>query len=236
MPLTVCCDNSRRMDTIPSDFTDFSLYGGLYRHLDLVYVPTPALDTLWVIVTDADQPEPTVQISGGVFPFEAPGLKVTFEFVVHGPNGEVVYQSPKTPLAKDSWDSKFQLKAPQHWSPGNPQLYSCTATVAANDGTKHSLTTRFGVRYYEFVEHGPFKLNGERLLLRGTHRHEDHAGFASAMPDDLIREEMKLIKAMGANFIRLAHYQQNRLVLELCDELGPAGVGRSAVVSRRRRR
>ena len=44
--------------------------------------------------------------------------------------------------------------------------------------------------------------------------------YASAMPDELIREEMKLIKAMGANFIRLGHYQQNRLVLELCDELG----------------
>ena len=82
------------------------------------------------------------------------------------------------------------------------------------------MTERFGIRHFEFVEHGPFKLNGERLLLRGTHRHEDHAGYASAMPDDLIREEMKLIKAMGANFIRLAHYQQNRLVLDLCDELG----------------
>jgi len=82
------------------------------------------------------------------------------------------------------------------------------------------MAERFGVRHYEFVEHGPFKLNGERLLLKGTHRHEDHAGFASAMPDELIREEMKLIKAMGANFIRLAHYQQNRLVLDLCDELG----------------
>ena len=46
------------------------------------------------------------------------------------------------------------------------------------------------------------------------------ADFAAAMPDDLLREEMKLIRAMGANFIRLAHYQQDRLVLDLCDELG----------------
>ena len=40
------------------------------------------------------------------------------------------------------------------------------------------------------------------------------------MSDDLVREEMRLIREMGANFIRLAHYQQDRLVLELCDELG----------------
>src|SRR6202011_606898 len=73
---------------------------------------------------------------------------------------------------------------------------------------------------FEFVEHGPFKLNGERLLLRGTHRHEDHAGLAAAMPEDLIRKEMLMIKDLGANFIRLAHYQQSPLVLALCDELG----------------
>jgi beta-galactosidase len=58
------------------------------------------------------------------------------------------------------------------------------------------------------------------VLLRGTQRHADHAGVAAAMSDDLVREEMRLIREMGANFIRLAHYQQDRLVLDLCDELG----------------
>ena len=70
------------------------------------------------------------------------------------------------------------------------------------------------------MEHGPFKLNGKRVLLRGTHRHADHAGLAAAMRDDIVRQEMQLIKEMGANFIRLGHYQQDRLVLDLCDELG----------------
>ena len=78
----------------------------------------------------------------------------------------------------------------------------------------------FGLKHTEFIQHGPFKLNGERLLLRGTHRHEDHAHYANAMPDALLEEEMRLIKSMGANFIRLAHYQQSRRVLELCDQLG----------------
>ena len=70
------------------------------------------------------------------------------------------------------------------------------------------------------MEHGPFKLNGKRVLLRGTQRHADFAGEAAAMSDDQVREEMRLIREMGANFIRLAHYQQDRLVLDLCDELG----------------
>jgi len=82
------------------------------------------------------------------------------------------------------------------------------------------LDERFGIRQIEFLEHGPFQLNGKRVLLRGTHRHADHAGVAAAMSDDLVREEMRMIREMGANFIRLAHYQQDRLVLDQCDELG----------------
>ncbi|MEM9986732.1 MAG: glycoside hydrolase family 2 TIM barrel-domain containing protein, partial [Bacteroidota bacterium] len=76
------------------------------------------------------------------------------------------------------------------------------------------------IRSFFFEKKGPFYLNGERLLLRGTHRHEDHAGVAQAMSDEQIREEFRLMKEMGVNFIRLGHYQQPELVLDLCDSLG----------------
>ena len=56
VPLAVLCDNSRRMDTIPSDFSDFSLYGGLYRHVELVYVPAVAIEALHV---HGDRPRTT---------------------------------------------------------------------------------------------------------------------------------------------------------------------------------
>ena len=78
----------------------------------------------------------------------------------------------------------------------------------------------FGVRSFEFIKNGPFKLNGERLLIRGTQRHEDHAGVGAAMTEDLMRKEMRLIKDLGANFVRLGHFQQSRTILDLCDELG----------------
>jgi hypothetical protein len=113
----------------------------------------------------------------------------------------------------------FHVAAPELWSPESPHLYRCRVTLSSSAGEMH-LEERFGIRQVEFVEHGPFKLNGKRVLLRGTQRHADHAGVAAAMSDDLVREEMQLIREMGANFIRLAHYQQDRLVLDLCDELG----------------
>jgi beta-galactosidase len=79
---------------------------------------------------------------------------------------------------------------------------------------------KIGFRNFEFVEKGPFMLNGKRLLLKGTHRHEDHANVGAAMTEKMIRKEMLMMKEMGVNFIRLAHYQQSRIVLNLCDSLG----------------
>jgi beta-galactosidase len=57
-----------------------------------------------------------------------------------------------------------------------------------------------GYRWYHFDDHGPFYLNGERLLLRGTHLHEDHAGFGAAMTDELRRKDVEMIKEMGGKF------------------------------------
>jgi beta-galactosidase len=128
---------------------------------------------------------------------------------VNGPRGEIFL------------DKGFQavIEKPDLWSPDNPALYRCTATLKSVHGTM-SVTERFGIRSFEFVKYGPFKLNGQRLLIRGTARHEDHAGLAAAMTEDLIRQELRLIKELGANFVRLGHHQQSRIALELCDELG----------------
>ena len=225
MPLSVVCDNSRSNERIPSDFSDFSLYGGLYRHVELVYVPMFSIGRMQIDVIDAGAESADVVVS--VFLEHKGGCTCGLfgaEVEIKTADGVIIEAK-----SHHEWDpngfilttARATISSPRRWSHLTPTRYTCTATVKfpATDEL-HSLTERFGIRHYEFVEHGPFKLNGERLLLRGTHRHEDHAGFANAMPDELIREEMKLMKAMGVNFIRLAHYQQNRLVLELCDELG----------------
>jgi beta-galactosidase len=101
----------------------------------------------------------------------------------------------------------------------NPALYRCETTLTSEHGTMN-VAECFGLRAFDFLPHGPFYLNGERLLLRGTQREEDHAVIGPAMTDDLIARELKLIKDMGANFLGLAHHQQSRRVLDLCDELG----------------
>jgi beta-galactosidase len=222
IPLAVLCDNSRDLDRMPSDFSDFSLYGGIYRHVNLVYVPPVSLETIHI---QAILPSPTgpaeITIVGTLYNPTHTVNPLDIAIEVIDPAGTSVYHSSRTiqPWKDSTVLTTFTIPVPQLWSPAKPRLYECIVNIKGESGN-YTTHEKFGLRHTEWIQNGPFKLNGARLLLRGTHRHEDHAGYAAAMPDDLIEQEMQLIKDVGVNFIRLAHYQQSRRVLELCDRLG----------------
>jgi beta-galactosidase len=221
IPLAVLCDNSPDTELIPSSLNDFHRYGGLYRNVNLLYVPAVSLDRVHV---DADLHSPRqagISVKARLYTPVHLREDLRISIRISDPSGSVIRRSENQRLP---WEglaeiASFQLDAPQLWSISQPSLYRCEVTLASALGTT-SVTERFGLRYFEFTDYGPFHLNGERLPLRGTHREEDHAGVGPAMPDDLIRREMKLIKDMGSNFVALGHHQQSRVVLDSCDELG----------------
>jgi beta-galactosidase len=221
IPVAVVCDNSPDLERVPSDLSDFCLYGGLYRHVNLVQLPALSLDTIHILPTV--QANGTAQVSVKARLYDPAGQTPPcfISVQVLDADGASVYESTHTSPVWTGLSeiATFAVAQPRLWSPGSPHLYRCKVTLSGAAG-QTELDQRFGIRQIEFVEHGPFKLNGKRVLLRGTQRHADHAGVAAAMSDDQVREEMHLIREMGANFIRLGHYQQDRLVLDLCDELG----------------
>jgi beta-galactosidase len=219
--IAVLCDNSRDLERIPSDLSDFTLYGGLYRYVNLIYVPAVSIERLHVETTVESSHRARAVIKVRLYNPSVLTEEATYRLTVLDPRGRAVHRVSRT---SPPWNGEIQLfeldlDHPILWSPAQPALYHCELT-AAGPGGECVVTERFGLRYFEFVQHGPFKLNGTRLLIRGTQRHEDHAGLGAAMPEDLIRQEMRMIKELGANFIRLGHYQQSRIVLDLCDELG----------------
>ncbi|MGA9671447.1 MAG: glycoside hydrolase family 2 TIM barrel-domain containing protein, partial [Terracidiphilus sp.] len=221
VPIAVLCDNSPDVDRVPSDLSDFCLYGGLYRHVNLVYLPAVALDVIHILPTVTAGGPARVSVKARLYNPSNQNHACSISVQVSDTRGVSVYESTKRISAWSDFTelADFRVGTPDLWSPETPHLYRCRVTLSSVAGQTH-LEERFGIRQIEFVERGPFKLNGKRLLLRGTQRHADHAGVAAAMSDDLVREEMRLIREMGANFIRLGHYQQDRLVLDLCDELG----------------
>jgi beta-galactosidase len=210
VPVAVMCDNSRDLELIPSNLSDFNLYGGLYRYVNLVYVPAISLERVLIDSEVLPDGKAKIAIRTRLYNPLSSTEQVEVSASISDPKNREVF------LEKGF---EATIEEPALWSPDNPALYRCTVTLKSKHRSM-SVSERFGIRSFEFVKNGPFKLNGERLLIRGTQRHEDHAGVANAMTEDQIRQEMRLIKNLGANFVRLGHHQQSRTVLDMCDELG----------------
>ncbi|MFC5284395.1 glycoside hydrolase family 2 TIM barrel-domain containing protein [Pedobacter alpinus] len=221
IPIAIRTDNTRDLEMMPSDLSDFNVYGGIYRYLNLVYTPSLSFDKVFALAeVDAAGKLGSLKIFSRFYnPKNINNAKVNIK--VTDPNGKIISESGKqfSDLKLQEEIAQIQVKKPILWSPNAPNLYLVEVTVEQN-GEKATHNENVGFRNFEFVKKGPFMLNGKRLLLRGTHRHEDHAGVAAAMTEEMIRTEMQMMKDMGVNFIRLGHYQQSRIVLNLCDSLG----------------
>lgn len=221
IPIAIRVDNSRDLEMIPSDLSDFNLYGGIYRHLNIRYVPQIALEKVFAKVT-VDEKGRSGEVDIRLKPMNRQGEQsVAIRAELIDPKGKVVATLEKDGqgLSDELNLGALTLKKPMLWSPAKPTLYKLVTTVQAGTDTFID-EQKIGFRTARFEKQGPFYLNGERLLLRGTHRHEDHAGVGAAMTDDMMLQEMVLMKDMGVNFIRLGHYQQSRRILEACDSLG----------------
>lgn len=220
VPISIRTDNSRDLEMIPSDLSDFNLYGGIYRYLNLVYTPALSMDKMFAKASvDSLGKEGKLTIKTRFYnPDQLAEASMSLQLVE--PNGKVVQKMQrKINLTADELIAEMVVKNPKLWNTETPAQYTLRYEVKFTGGVYHG-EQKIGFRNINFVERGPFKLNGKRLLLKGTHRHEDHAGVAAAMTEDMIRTEMQMMKDMGVNFIRLGHYQQSRIVLNLCDSLG----------------
>lgn len=227
VPVEIRVDNTRDTEMMPSDLSDFNLYGGIYRYVNLVYTPSVAFNSLQTYASvDEKGMEGKLSVKADFKNHTLIGDDAVTEAEVNvkvlNPAGEVISNNNITInniSGKVNELLNITISKPELWSPRTPNLYSTVVTLKTDAGEMVSKEV-FGFRHFEFKKNGPFHLNGERLLLRGTHRHEDHAGVGPAMTEDMIIKEMEMMKEMGVNFIRLGHYQQSRIVLEQCDRLG----------------
>lgn len=219
IPIVVRTDNSRDLEMIPSNLSDFTVYGGLYRYLNLIYVPPVSIDKIFATASvNENTASGNLKIKARLYnPLHLANFAITTR--LFDATGKLVKQEAGKDLKSDSVIATFTIPKVLRWSPDNPALYKIEVVVEQGEN-RFTHTENVGFRSFEFKQHGPFFLNGKRLLLRGTHRHEDAAGVGAALTEPAMRTEMMAIKEMGANFIRLGHYQQSNIILNLCDSLG----------------
>ena len=215
--IIVRADNSYNPEIIPSQKSDFFIFGGITRDVWFQTKPKTHLTNLKITTPNVSS--------------ESADLIATFSINNSDNSSKIkatlVDKDQKEILAQlfDTSDSDLEInfnviKNINLWDTDNPNLYTLKVQLIENDIVKDEISDRVGFRWFEFKDYGAFYLNGKRLLLRGTHIHEEHAEVGAAMSNVQHRTDMELIKEMGANFVRLAHYPQDPEVYKACDELG----------------
>ena len=114
------------------------------------------------------------------------------------------------------------IKQPELWSPENPYLYRVVTKIidVKTKTVLDQVSNPLGFRWFRFDANQGFFLNDKPLKLIGASRHQDYEHLGNATPDALQIRDVELLKKMGGNFLRVAHYPQDPLVLEACDRLG----------------
>ncbi len=216
----VIVDNTDVEDVYPR-VADFTFYGGLYRdvnligvdhaHFELEYYGTPGIKVTPFV--DGNDANVTVE----VFVKDAEE-KCMLAYTIVDSDGRVVCEK-EVPVSET--ECVFTLENVHKWhGVKDPYLYQAGVCLKRDGEVIDTVQTRFGCRSYEIDSERGFILNGEEYPLRGVSRHQDRLGVGNALLQEHHIEDMDLICEVGANTIRLAHYQHDQFFYDLCDERG----------------
>lgn len=200
---------------------DFTFYGGLYRGVNLISVPNTHFDldyygSYGFVVT----PKPA---DGGAATFQLktfitnPDDNFTVQYSVEDPYGCEVAAATRP---SDNTEVTLYVPDAEYWSMDEPNLYTVTARLQRNNETVDEVSTHAGIRSFKVTPDGGFFLNGVSTPLRGVSRHQDRLYKGNALTAEDHYEDAMIIKEIGANTIRLAHYQHSQDFYDACDELG----------------
>ena len=197
---------------------DFTFYGGLYRAVNFIEVTPAHFDLLkdgtsGVFVT----PRANGMTRVDLFPVGAEGC--TVKVALKDAEGNVVAQSAADAAAHTV--IKIKVKEPHLWnSMEDPYCYTCEATIEKDGAVLDAVTETYGYRSFHVDPDKGFFLNGKSYPLHGVSRHQDRQDMGWAITPKEHEEDIALIKEVGANTIRLAHYQHDQYFYSLCDHTG----------------
>lgn len=226
--IEVGVDNSHFEHVYPL-WADFTFYGGLYRDVNFIYDKPVHFDKLdlassgvYVTQSDVSKAKADCHVTAKVNNMDKES-HVTCHVSMMDADGQIITNESLSKIVsgKDSFDLDITLENPHLWQGvEDPYLYTCVVTLEAEDMESDRVEIKTGLRYFKFDEHEGFFLNGKHMKLNGVSRHQDRLAVGNALTKEHQIEDMELIKEIGANSIRLAHYQHNQFFYDLCDREG----------------
>ena len=236
--LAIRVDNSEN-DRVYPQKADFTFYGGLYRDVNLIAVPqahfalipdgTPGIH----VISEVDLAHRSAAVQVDV-QTEGVADGETVELRIFGADDEdsqhaggATCQTVRAAVRDNHARGSFHLDPVRLWDGlADPYLYTAEAVLISEgeagdeESVLDAVGTRFGVRSFRVDPEKGFFLNGRPYPLRGVSRHQDRLGVGNAITPAMMEEDMAVIRDIGANSLRLAHYQQAQAFYDLCDENG----------------
>lgn len=218
--LAVACSNENKSNVYPQS-ADFTFYGGLYRGVNLISVPDVHFDLDYfggpgLMVT----PKPCA-CGAAVFELDSwvtnADENFTVMYTIYDAQGKEVASA-----VRPADQAKTEIHVPDavKWEIDNPYLYTVKAVLQRRNEAYDEISVKAGVRSFSCDPNTGFTINHVQTPLRGVSRHQDRLYKGNALTRDEHFEDAKLIKELGANTIRLAHYQHSQDFYDACDELG----------------
>lgn len=234
--LVVKADNTRpdsgssTQDVIPLS-GDFFVFGGIYRQVALIITPSTHVDMLdfggpglYARILDLDADAATVQIVGKLVNDAAKPRAVSVEFAIKDAEGRVVastsVDSPASTRPAEL-QARLRVEHPRLWrGVPDPYLYRIVMSIRAQGRLLDRVIEPLGIRTIKMDPDLGFFLNGEHLFLRGVSMHQDRPvkGWAVSRTDQ--QEDFAVLQELGANAVRLAHYQHDQASYEEADIRG----------------
>ena len=198
---------------------DFTFYGGLYRDANVVAVPRTHFE-LESFGGKGLKITPIMEGADAKVAIEVSATELQtgdqYRYIIKDAAGQIV---EKTQTVEKEWN--FTIENAHLWDgTKDPYLYMAEAMIIRGEEIVDQVSARFGCRSFRIDPENGFILNGREYPLRGVSRHQDRLGIGNALLPEHHLEDMDFICEMGANTIRLAHYQHDQYFYDLCDERG----------------
>ena len=218
--LVLGVDNSAK-ETVYPQMADFTFYGGLYRDVNLIAVPESHFDLTYyggpgIAVTPVMEGD-DARVTTHVYLTDARPSQTLHYVLRDGEDREIAHADLSA--EQTQWETVIP-KAHRWDGRRDPYLYTAEVTLIDGDVGLDRVSARFGCRSFAIDPQKGFFLNGRSYPLHGVSRHQDRWGIGNALLPEHHREDMDLICEVGANTIRLAHYQHDQFFYDLCDERG----------------
>ncbi len=218
--------NNAHNDEIVPQAADFSFYGGIYRDIQLIItkpihfeVANLGANAIFIRTPEVSEKAAKVSVQSKLVRPKK-GKYYVQHTLFDADYNQVKQSKSKSVFGKDNF-SEFSIKNPKLWSTENPYLYKMVSEIVDKKGVVYDKVENvIGFRWFHFDAKKGFSINGKSTKLIGTNRHQDFLGKANAVSDEIHRKDMQLLKEMGINFLRIAHYPQDPAILEMCNKYG----------------